>query len=185
MYLITSTVLVLLLVLLAENKKIKKESIKYIKPLAVLSLSISAMLLNIIDYGYEFGLTYLFLQLSCIAWFIIYLKREKKYKKAKNKIIKVSLKLNFSITNIIQCLKVITQLLRNLAIPTLGSTAISFLIPTLFKEQSSNVLIFSIFSFFLILPILVILYMNTKKSIKKDIIFISLSLLLLSPHYFQ
>lgn len=182
MYLIISTVIVLFLIILIGKKKLKSKTEKNIGLLCSAIFVIFAAKLNIIGYGYEFGLTYLFLQTSCLAWFFIYLKRDKNHKKSKSK--KINISLNISITNIIQALIATGQLLRKLIIPTLGSMAISFLVPLISEEKSSNILIFSIFSFFLILPILTVIYINAHHSVKKDIIYISSSALLLFPHYF-
>jgi len=181
MYLIISTVSVLFLIALMGKQEIKNKTARKIRLLSAVILVIFAAKMNIIGYGYEFGLTYFFLQMSCLAWLFIYLKRDNNHKKSKFK--KINISLTPSTASIIQALKSIGQLLRKLIIPTLGSMAISFLVPLISDEKSSNVLIFSIFSFFLLLPILVVIYINAQQTIKKDIIYISSSILLLLPHY--
>jgi len=126
-------------------------------------------------FGIEFGLTYWFCSISIISWVLISCKTQKiatKNIRQQPHNNQVSIKLPRLFSQLIQFLFVVL-------VPAIAATAISFGIPVFFVEISANTLVFTLFLYVLIWPLIIYWYQKSQRKVLACIALLSTSALLI------
>ena len=143
---------------------------------------ISALIISVLSaiswvnaFGIEFGLTYWFCSISLLSWLWISCKTQKIAAKNIRKQPhnhELAIKLSRLFSQLIQFLLVVL-------VPAITATAISFGIPVFFFEISANTLVFTLFLYVLIWPLIIYFYQKSQHKILANIVLLSSSSLLI------
>jgi len=126
-------------------------------------------------FGIEFGLTYWFCSISIISWVLISCKTQK----IATKNIRQQPHNNGLSIKLPRLFRQLIQFLLIVLIPAIAATAISFGIPVFFVEISANTLVFTLFLYILIWPLIIYWYQKSQRKVLASTALLSTSALLI------